>query len=81
MSWLMVFSACLVAVLVAIGVTAVIAALVVGRNASLKPADPVRRVLANMPEYPVGDDGNLKGMESTESESESEYEEANLRLD
>lgn len=80
MSWLMVFSACLAAVIVGGGITAVIVALVIGRRALYSPVDPVRKVLERLPDYPVGENGNLRGMEPETQESE-EYEEANLRLD
>lgn len=76
MTWLMVFSACLAAVLVVNGVTAIVVALVVGRQNTPSRPDPVQGMLAQMPEYPVGEDGNLKGMEPETDEPESE----NLRL-
>lgn len=83
MTWLIVFSACIAAVLIANAVTAVIVALVIGMKTSRKPTDPVRIAFEKQPEYPVDENGNLKGMEpksGSESESESEYERGNVRL-
>lgn len=81
MTWLTVFSACIAAVLIANAVTAVVVAWIIGKGKSRQPVDPVRMVLENQPEYPVDENGNLKGMESESgSESESGYEEGNVRL-
>jgi hypothetical protein len=81
MTWLTVFSACIAAVLIANAVTAVVVALVIGIKTSQQPANPVRMAFEKQPEYPVDENGNLKGMESESgSESESGYEEGNVRL-
>ena len=77
MSWLGVFSACLAAMILGGAITVLVVAWLVGRQTSRTERNPLQAVIEKQAEYPVNEDGELKGMEP---ESDEEYEPQSVRL-
>jgi len=81
MNWLTVFTACFVAVVLGGALISVIIAWFVGRSRNpLESSDPISIALRNQPDYPVDENGELKGMDPP-SESDDNFESLSLRLD